>query len=121
MAWDRQRTKSIHAKFLRRQRHRPRSVQSFNQRGTIKGWKLVAIAKNYLTARVELASPENRSSLLRRFSHRRQSKSTAQILYPQHGAVVITKSANRARILENADVFDFEISAAKRELPQARY
>jgi diketogulonate reductase-like aldo/keto reductase len=28
----------------------------------------------------------------------------------QHGLVVIPKSSNRRRILENADVFDFEIS-----------
>jgi diketogulonate reductase-like aldo/keto reductase len=42
------------------------------------------------------------------------SKSTAQILIRwalQHGLVVIPKSANRRRIFENADVFDFEISA----------
>jgi diketogulonate reductase-like aldo/keto reductase len=42
------------------------------------------------------------------------SKSTAQILIRwalQHGLVVIPKSANRRRICENADVFDFEISA----------
>ena len=41
------------------------------------------------------------------------TKSTAQILIRwalQHGLVVIPKSSNRRRILENADVFDFEIS-----------
>jgi diketogulonate reductase-like aldo/keto reductase len=42
-----------------------------------------------------------------------ETKSTAQILIRwalQHGLVVIPKSSNRRRILENADVFDFEIS-----------
>jgi diketogulonate reductase-like aldo/keto reductase len=41
-------------------------------------------------------------------------KSTAQILIRwalQHGLVVIPKSTRRGRIFENADVFDFEISA----------
>lgn len=55
----------------------------------LKDPKLVAIAKRY------------------------ETKSTAQILIRwalQHGLVVIPKSSNRRRILENADVFDFEIS-----------
>jgi diketogulonate reductase-like aldo/keto reductase len=55
----------------------------------LKDPKLVAIAKKY------------------------ETKSTAQILIRwvlQHGLVVIPKSSNRRRILENADVFDFEIS-----------
>jgi diketogulonate reductase-like aldo/keto reductase len=54
--------------------------------------KLVAVAKKYSSA---------------------ETKSTAQILIRwalQHGLVVIPKSSNRRRILENADVFDFEIS-----------
>jgi diketogulonate reductase-like aldo/keto reductase len=52
--------------------------------------KLVAVAKRY------------------------SSKSTAQTLIRwalQHGLVVIPKSANRKRILENANVFDFELAA----------
>jgi diketogulonate reductase-like aldo/keto reductase len=56
--------------------------------------KLVAIARKYSTAS--------------------KAKSTAQILIRwalQHGLVVIPKSANHKRIFENADVFDFEISA----------
>jgi diketogulonate reductase-like aldo/keto reductase len=59
----------------------------------LKDPKLVAIAKKYLSSK---------------------TKSTAQILIRwalQHGLVVIPKSSNRRRILENADVFDFEISA----------
>ena len=54
--------------------------------------KLVAVAKKYSSA---------------------ETKSTAQILIRwalQHGLVVIPKSSNRRRIIENADVFDFEIS-----------
>ena len=54
--------------------------------------KLIAVAKKYSSAK---------------------TKSTAQILIRwalQHGLVVIPKSSNRRRILENADVFDFEIS-----------
>jgi diketogulonate reductase-like aldo/keto reductase len=46
---------------------------------------------------------------------RKYSKSPAQILIRwalQHDFVVIPKSANRQRIIENADVFDFAISAA---------
>jgi diketogulonate reductase-like aldo/keto reductase len=60
--------------------------------------KLVAVAKKYSSAGGQ------RSSL----------RSTAQILIRwalQHGLVVIPKSANRKRIFENANVFDFEISA----------
>jgi diketogulonate reductase-like aldo/keto reductase len=44
---------------------------------------------------------------------RRYSKSPAQILIRwalQHGLVVIPKSSNPGRILENGDVFDFEIT-----------
>ena len=46
---------------------------------------------------------------------RNYSKSPAQILIRwglQHDFVVIPKSAKRQRIIENADVFDFAISAA---------
>jgi diketogulonate reductase-like aldo/keto reductase len=58
----------------------------------LKDPKLVAIARRYSSA---------------------ATKSTAQILIRwglQHQLVVIPKSSNRRRILENADVFDFEIS-----------
>jgi diketogulonate reductase-like aldo/keto reductase len=46
---------------------------------------------------------------------RNYSKSPAQVLIRwalQHDFVVIPKSAKRQRIIENADVFDFAISAA---------
>jgi diketogulonate reductase-like aldo/keto reductase len=54
-----------------------------------------------------------------RLSHRSETKSTAQILIRwalQRGLAVIPKSANRRRIFENADVFDFEITAADMQL-----
>ena len=63
--------------------------------------KLVAVAKKYSS------------------TSRAGSKSTAQILIRwalQHGLVVIPKSANRKRIFEDADVFDFEITAADMQL-----
>lgn len=58
--------------------------------------KLAAVAKKYRAA----GAPSG-------------SKSPAQILIRwalQHGLVVIPKSANRQRIFDNAQVFDFEIS-----------
>jgi methylglyoxal/glyoxal reductase len=56
---------------------------------------------------------------LDRLSRHSESKSTAQILIRwalQHGLVVIPKSANRRRIFEDADVFDFEITAEDTEI-----
>ena len=47
------------------------------------------------------------------------TKSTSQILIRwalQHGLVVIPKSARRERIFENAEVFDFEITAEDMQL-----
>lgn len=73
--------------------------------------KLVAVAKRYSSA----AGPQPADGLFRRPA----TKSTAQILIRwalQHGFVVIPKSANRRRIFENADVFDFEITAEDMEL-----
>jgi diketogulonate reductase-like aldo/keto reductase len=58
----------------------------------LKDPKLVAVAKKYSSSK---------------------PKSTAQILIRwalQHGLVVIPKSSDRRRVVENADVFDFEIS-----------
>ena len=58
----------------------------------LKDPKLVAVARKYSSSK---------------------PKSTAQILIRwalQHGLVVIPKSSNRRRIVENADVFEFEIS-----------
>jgi diketogulonate reductase-like aldo/keto reductase len=76
--------------------------------------KLIAVAKKYSTAGPEPAAPRSRFPLMERLSRRSETKSTAQILIRwalQHGLAVIPKSANRRRIFENADVFDFEITA----------
>jgi diketogulonate reductase-like aldo/keto reductase len=79
----------------------------------LKDPKLVAVAKKYSTSGPQPVAPRSRLSLLDRLSRRPETKSTAQILIRwalQHGLAVIPKSANRGRIFENADVFDFEIS-----------
>jgi diketogulonate reductase-like aldo/keto reductase len=75
--------------------------------------KLVAVAKRYSSAGPQRADRWSQLPLADRLSRRAAGKSTAQILIRwalQHGLVVIPKSSNRRRILENADVFDFEIS-----------
>jgi len=67
--------------------------------------KLVAVAKTYPSQPRQTVSPAARAV---------GSKSTAQILIRwalQHDVVVLPKSANRQRIVEDADVFDFAISA----------
>jgi diketogulonate reductase-like aldo/keto reductase len=79
----------------------------------LKDPKLVALAKRYPSGALD---PAGRSpwSLRDRLSRLAENRSTAQILIRwalQHGLVVIPKSAKRARILEDADVFDFEITA----------
>jgi len=79
----------------------------------LKDPKLVAIAKKYSQAGVE-RSARSRLPLVDRLSRRSETKSTAQILIRwalQHGLAVIPKSANRQRIFENADVFDFEVTS----------
>ena len=81
--------------------------------------KLVAIAKKYTAGRPERTNSKPRIPLVESFSRRSDTKSTAQILIRwalQHGVVVIPKSANPKRIVENADVFDFEVSPADMEL-----
>src|ERR1051325_385065 len=81
--------------------------------------KLVAIANKYPTSRGEAAIPQPRTSTPENFPRHSNSKSPAQILIRwalQHGLVVIPKSANPKRIVENADVFDYEISPADMEL-----
>jgi diketogulonate reductase-like aldo/keto reductase len=80
----------------------------------LKDSKLVAIARKYSNTEPPQAAPAWRLPLVDRLSGRRETKSAAQILIRwalQHGLVVIPKSADRRRIFENADVFDFEISA----------
>ena len=73
--------------------------------------KLVAIARKYPKKKPRadnlLANDPNTSR------SKADVKSTAQILIRwalQHDVVVIPKSANRQRIIENAEVFDFAIS-----------
>ncbi|MGH7873826.1 MAG: aldo/keto reductase [Candidatus Binatia bacterium] len=71
--------------------------------------KLVAVAEKYAAA-----SPHSPAVGRKLFSRDTGTKSTAQILIRwaiQHGLVVIPKSAQPSRIRENADIFDFEITA----------
>jgi diketogulonate reductase-like aldo/keto reductase len=80
----------------------------------LKDPKLVSIAKKYSQAEAQPAAPRSRLPLIDKVSRRSETKSTAQILIRwalQHGLAVIPKSADRGRIFENADVFDFEITA----------
>ena len=85
----------------------------------LKDPKLVAVARKYKKTEPQQATPWSRLPLLDRLSRVSEIKSPAQILIRwalQHGLVVIPKSANRRRILEDADVFDFEISAEDMEI-----
>ena len=81
--------------------------------------KLVAVAKKYPKTRPSSESPRSRLPLLDKLSRHSETKSTAQVLIRwalQHGWAVIPKSANRKRIFENADVFDFEITTEDMQL-----
>jgi diketogulonate reductase-like aldo/keto reductase len=81
--------------------------------------KLVAVANKYPKAGPQPTASRSRLPLVDTLSRRSESKSTAQILIRwalQHQLVVIPKSSNRRRILENADVFDFEISREDMQL-----
>jgi diketogulonate reductase-like aldo/keto reductase len=85
----------------------------------LKDPKLVAVARKYKKTEPQQATPWSRLPLLDRLSRVSEIKSPAQILIRwalQHGLVVIPKSANRRRIFEDADVFDFEISAEDMEI-----
>lgn len=78
--------------------------------------KLIAIAKRYASAGSQSVNDWSHPASTPRHS---ASKSPAQILIRwalQHGLVVIPKSANRSRIFENADVFDFELTQQDMEL-----
>jgi diketogulonate reductase-like aldo/keto reductase len=81
--------------------------------------KLVAVAKRYSSAGPKPAHHLLELPLAHRFSRRPATKSTAQVLIRwalQHGLAVIPKSADRKRIFEDADVFDFEITAEDMQL-----
>jgi diketogulonate reductase-like aldo/keto reductase len=81
--------------------------------------KLVAIARKYSQAGPQSAESWSRLPLVDSLSRGSKTKSTAQILIRwalQHGLGVIPKSANRRRIFEDADVFDFEIAAEDMQL-----
>ena len=81
--------------------------------------KLVAVARRYSKVGLPPAASWSQLPLMHKFSRPTGGKSTAQILIRwalQHGLVVIPKSANRRRIFEDADVFDFEITAEDMQL-----
>jgi diketogulonate reductase-like aldo/keto reductase len=86
--------------------------------------KLVAIANRYSSGVSEPAQSRPKRPLANSSSRPPQTKSTAQILIRwalQHQLVVIPKSSKPQRILENADVFDFEISAKDMQLLDSFY
>jgi diketogulonate reductase-like aldo/keto reductase len=81
--------------------------------------KLIAIAKRYPRVGQKSAALRSRIPLMNTFPRRPEVKSTAQILIRwalQHGLAVIPKSANPQRILEDGDVFDFEITSEDMQL-----
>jgi diketogulonate reductase-like aldo/keto reductase len=85
----------------------------------LKDPKLVAVARKYAKAGPQPAAPRARLPFVDSLFPHSAAKSTAQILIRwalQHGLVAIPKSANRRRIFENADIFDFEINAEDMEL-----
>ena len=84
----------------------------------LKDPKLVAVAQRY-SAGPQRADAGSHLPLLSKSLSRGATKTPAQILIRwalQHRLVVIPKSSNPRRILENADVFDFEISPEDMQL-----
>jgi methylglyoxal/glyoxal reductase len=85
----------------------------------LKDPKLIAVARKYSNAAPQPAAPWSRLPFLDRLPRHEETKSTAQILIRwalQHGLVVIPKSADRRRIFEDADIFDFEITGEDMQL-----
>jgi diketogulonate reductase-like aldo/keto reductase len=75
--------------------------------------RLVGIAKKYSRTGVQPAARWSKLPFMREVLRHLDIKTPAQILIRwalQHGLVVLPKSSRRARIFEDADVFDFEIS-----------
>jgi len=82
------------------------------------GKDIVVEAYSPLTKGERLNDPKLRA-IAKRYSTGAKTKSTAQILIRwalQHDLGVIPKSADRKRIFENTDVFDFELSAQDMQL-----
>jgi diketogulonate reductase-like aldo/keto reductase len=80
----------------------------------LKDRKLIAVAERYPSGGPQRTDKGPQLSFAQKFSRQAANKSAAQVLIRwalQHGLAVIPKSAKRNRIFENADVFDFELTA----------
>lgn len=87
--------------------HQRRELRQYcAERGiAVEAWSPLGQGKSDLLARPELAGAA--------VAH---GKSAAQVVirwHLQNGTIVFPKTANRARLAENADVFDFELSASE--------
>ncbi len=87
--------------------HQRRELRQYcAERGiAVEAWSPLGQGKSDLLARPELAAAA--------VAH---GKTAAQVVirwHLQNGTIVFPKTANRARLAENADVFDFELSASE--------